>query len=702
MSIPFEKNDEADQEAQKPAGLVLYAPVSAQSGEISSACRMSHYFRSQRIVYVSGEPETPGNLYRVLRPAEAAAALGAKVSWMRYDQLPARLGEIATSTVLVIWRVPWDVHLSAAVEAARRAGAKVVFDVDDLMIDPNFARVEVIDGIRSQGLREDEVRAFYERIHTTMMAADFCSTTTPELASHMRRFRKPTFVLPNGFDSDTLYLSRFAVRRRLAEATDGLVRIGYAAGSRTHQRDFALVAESVGQVLRERPQCRLVLFRTPNSNSRLLDVEEFPALRGLEDQIEWRNLASPDHLPEELARYDIALAPLEVGNPFCEAKSELKYFEAALVDVCTVASPTGPFRRAIHDGETGFLAADPGDWQRVLLGLVDNPELRRRVARAAFYDALLTFGPERRVEAVASILEQLQGARAAARAFELEFHRSAARRPSAPSIPETETVLACDRLGQAEVTIVVPLHNYGHTIIDTLDSVRAQTLENLDLVVVDDYSTDDSLAVASEWVRRNKDRFNRVIVLRNRQNAGLGPSRNAGFDAAETPFVFPLDADNLLRPECCIEALAAVHATGAAFAYPVIQRFGSDSELMGTEGYAPIRFAGGNYIDAMALISKAAWAAAGGYEHMQPGGYEDYDFWCRCVERGFFGRAIGGRPLADYRVHPGSMIRIAIANPDRLRRLVADIKRRHPWISNVRGEPEESQVEPPGLDGNTY
>jgi glycosyltransferase involved in cell wall biosynthesis len=216
------------------------------------------------------------------------------------------------------------------------------------------------------------------------------------------------------------------------------------------------------------------------------------------------------------------------------------------------------------------------------------------------------------------MLEQLQGERAASRAFELEFHRSAACRRSAPSIPESETVFARDRLGQAEVTIVVPLHNYSQLIVETLDSVRAQTLANLDLVVVDDCSTDDSLVVALEWARRNEHRFNRTLVLRNRQNSGLGLTRNVGFDAAETPFVFPLDADNLLRPECCIEALEAVHATGAAFAYPVIQRFGTDTELMGTDGYAPIRFAGGNYIDAMAMVSKAAWVAAGGYERMQP------------------------------------------------------------------------------------
>jgi glycosyltransferase involved in cell wall biosynthesis len=320
------------------------------------------------------------------------------------------------------------------------------------------------------------------------------------------------------------------------------------------------------------------------------------------------------------------------------------------------------------------------------------------VAQAAFHDVLWEFGPERRVEAMASILEQLQGGRAASRAFELEFHRSATCRRPAPTIPESEIVFARDRLGQAEVTVVVPLHNHGHTIVETLESVRAQTIDNLDLVVVDDCSTDDSLAVALDWARRNDRRFNRTLVLRNMQNSGRGPTRNAGFGAAETPFVFPLDAGNLLRPECCIEALAAVRSTGAAFAYPVAQRYGTDTEMIGTDGYVPIRFAGGNYIDAMALVSKASWAAVGGYEHMQPGGYEDYDFWCRCVERGMLGHAIGGTPLVDYRVQPPSMDRTAIASRDKQRHLLADIRRHHPWISSVLDEPEEPLVGAPGFD----
>ena len=77
-------------------------------------------------------------------------------------------------------------------------------------------------------------------------------------------------------------------------------------------------------------------------------------------------------LPRELARFNINLAPVEISNPFCEAKSELKYFEAALVDVPTVASPTGPMRNTIRDRETGMLANTAQEWYVAIRSLVED------------------------------------------------------------------------------------------------------------------------------------------------------------------------------------------------------------------------------------------------------------------------------------------------------------------------------------------
>jgi glycosyltransferase involved in cell wall biosynthesis len=671
--------------AAPPAPPVLAAPALLPP-PTSPAPEAISPVAGPRMVFIAGEPDTPGAIYRITRMARAAERNGARTLCVGLAEAAARRDLIRAADIVVLWRAAWDTEVIAVVEAARQSNAKLVFDLDDLMIDPELATVAVIDGIRTQEIPEAAVRDHYTRVRDTMAHADFCIATTDELARHMRIHGKPTFVVPNGFDAATLLASRRALRARRQSPGDGLLRIGYALGSRTHHRDFAQAAEAVGRILRERPDCRLVLFNSHIDFKPLIDVAEFPALAGLDSRIEWRWTVPLDQLPDELVRFDINLVPLEVGNPFCEAKSELKHFEAALVEACTVASPTGPFRRAIAHGRTGFLAATPDDWYVALRSLVDDAGLRERMGHAAYLSALWTFGPERRADMMASVLAQVGGGPAAARAFALDVHRRLAPHPL-PVVPDSAVVFAADTLGEAEVTVIVPLHNYAQHIEEALESVRSQSLAALDLVVVDDCSTDDSLAVARAWITRHAARFTRVLLVRTLANAGLGPTRNVGFAHAETPYVLPLDADNRLLPACCETLLGAARSSGAAFVYPVIRKFGDVNELIGTVPYAPARLIGVPYIDAMALVSLAAWAGVGGYCESRLG-WEDYEFWCRMAEAGLNGHNVEHTELAQYRVHRGSMLQTVTETAAHKAQVMADITARHPWLALVYDAPD--------------
>ncbi len=440
-------------------------------------------------MFVSGEAHTPGHIYRVMRHLEAAAHLGMAASWMTIQQVWERGEEISAADIVIIWRAEDSPMVAEIFSRTRATRAKVLFDVNDLMFKPELATISTIDGIRSLGHDAASVAEMFQRIQEVAVQADACICTTAELARQMQEFNRTTFVLPNGFDATVLRTSRRAVRRR-GRDSDGLVRLGYAAGTRTHQADFRIAADAVGRILRQRPQCRLVLFRDPAHLTPIMDPAEFPALAGLDGQIEWRDAVALSDLPNELARFDINLAPLEVDNPFCEAKSELKYFEAALVEVCTIASPTDPMRRAIHDGETGRLAASPDAWYAAMLELVDDPALRQRLAHRAYLDVLWQFGPQRRMAAMTSILQQMEGAERGAVAFELDLRRAAdAVRPEF-DIPEAEQIFISDQDESAEVTVIVPVYNYAHYVVEALDFVLRQTLAPLDLVVVNDASTD--------------------------------------------------------------------------------------------------------------------------------------------------------------------------------------------------------------------
>jgi hypothetical protein len=96
-----------------------------------------------------------------------------------------------------------------------------------------------------------------------------------------------------------------------------------------------------------------------------------------------------------------------------------------------------------------------------------------------------------------------------------------------------------------------------------------------------------------------------------------------------------------------------------------------------------LRLAAGNFIDATALIRLAAWAAAGGYDHVRFG-WEDYDFWCRIAERGGFGQHVP-QMLVEYRVHRRSMLRETTDEVDNKQALIYDMQQRHPWILRHMG-----------------
>jgi ubiquinone/menaquinone biosynthesis C-methylase UbiE/glycosyltransferase involved in cell wall biosynthesis len=633
------------------------------------------------ILYVSGESTTPGNFFRVTNYLEAAKVNGVYADWVAAEELASRLEEVQEFDVLVIWRTPWNETLARAVEAMHAAGKTVVFDCDDLMTEPSLAQTSIIDGIRTQNLTESGVQGHYTRIRQTMLAADICFASTEKLAFYMRWAGKPTFVLPNGFDRHIHDLSRRSARD-WRTTRDGFIRIGYAGGSRTHQRDFALAVEAIARILREHRDCRLVLFHTPDGALPLIDIEEYPPLAGLEQQIEWRPLQPLMSLSTEMARLDINLAPLEVGNPFCEGKSELKFFDAALVNVPTVASPTGPFRRAIDHGRTGFLATSGDDWYVYIKRLAQDPLLREQLGHNAYIAALAAFGPRQRALKFGRVVDHLRGGPRAARGFALEANLSW-RRWKAPMVFPSDVIFEGGKSAEAavSVTVTVPLYNYEKLVVEALDSVAAQTLAGLDLIIVDGHSTDDSLGVATKWARENAVRFNRIVVLKNQANYGLGFCRNSGFDAADTPYVLPLDADNRLRPDCCTKLLAAIEASGAAYVYPTIQHFGASDAQISNHPYDPQRFVAGNYVDAMALVSKEAWAMVGGCAHVRYG-FEDYDFWSRMAEIGLAGEWLD-IVLAEYRVHPQSMMKTQTTIPGNYRDLILNYSARHPWTSLI-------------------
>ena len=98
------------------------------------------------------------------------------------------------------------------------------------------------------------------------------------------------------------------------------------------------------------------------------------------------------------------------------------------------------------------------------------------------------------------------------------------------------------------VTIIIPAFNRASLIVETLDSVRDQDHRAIELIVVDDGSTDATAGRVEEWIGQNKERFTDVSLHSFSVNRGKSEAVNEGFTVAHGDFVMVLDSDDVLLP----------------------------------------------------------------------------------------------------------------------------------------------------------
>ncbi|HEY7152476.1 MAG TPA: glycosyltransferase, partial [Gemmataceae bacterium] len=189
----------------------------------------------------------------------------------------------------------------------------------------------------------------------------------------------------NGLNAAQLELARLALEQRNARPRDNIIRLGYFSGTRTHQADFRIVYPALMDLLREQRNVRLMIVGD-------LDIGEFPGLVPFLDQMEILPLRHWRELPAVMAGVDINLIPLEL-TPFNEGKSNLKYYEAGLLQVPSIASPTRINRDNIMHGHNGLLAQTPEEWHNALKDLVSDAERRQRMGRHALQHVLRNYVP---------------------------------------------------------------------------------------------------------------------------------------------------------------------------------------------------------------------------------------------------------------------------------------------------------------------
>lgn len=111
------------------------------------------------------------------------------------------------------------------------------------------------------------------------------------------------------------------------------------------------------------------------------------------------------------------------------------------------------------------------------------------------------------------------------------------------------------------VSVIVSTYNSSGFITETLESIADQIWHDLELIVTDDSSTDNTVEVCRQWIKENRDRFVQTELLTSDKNTGISANANRGLRAAKGEWVKFLGADDALKANCIEENMAFVANT---------------------------------------------------------------------------------------------------------------------------------------------
>ena len=200
-----------------------------------------------------------------------------------------------------------------------------------------------------------------------------------------------------------------------------------------------------------------------------------------------------------------------------------------------------------------------------------------------------------------------------------------------------------------KVSIIVPCYKYAHYLKQCIDSIKRKTYPIQEIIVVSDGSPDNCVEVCKEL----------GVRCIEKENGGLSSARNVGIAASTGDYIMCLDADDKLTPGG-IEEHVKLITDDKTIAQCALMEFEERYAIMvPTVTKSPDqlrRILQANTVFCNAMFPRQAWVDTGGFDESQMMrlGYEDWEFWIRCLEKGYRVNTSDFIALR-YRAHEGQM-----------------------------------------------
>lgn len=219
------------------------------------------------------------------------------------------------------------------------------------------------------------------------------------------------------------------------------------------------------------------------------------------------------------------------------------------------------------------------------------------------------------------------------------------------------------------VSVVVVTYNSEKYVIETLESVKVQTYQNIELIITDDHSSDNTLNICEKWLENNKRRFVSLRIISSDVNTGITINRNRGCLSAQGEWIKHIDGDDKLLPSCIADYIEFVtNNPYKNIVFSPLHLFGEgDLERWKKLLYSNFEYAFSlNKRDFRILLCKVClfpapsafinttfFNSVGGYDESIEW-LEDWPFWVRSAFNGAHFAYIT-KPEVDYRISSSSL-----------------------------------------------
>lgn len=306
--------------------------------------------------------------YRVENKTEQLESNGFKVKCINLSNFILKDAEYASH--IIIYRAPYMEKLVSLVKISNKFQIPVLYDIDDLVIDTKYTNQ--LSYTKNLTLTE---KGNYDigviNYGKMLKICDGAITSTTDLKKELQKYVDFVLLNRNLANEELVSISKHNIRKFEIESKE--FHIGYFSGSISHNENFNLIRKQIFQLLKENKQLKLHLV------GYLSIPEEFESLN---EQIITHDFVDWQDLPKLINQVDLNLAPL-VDSIFNRAKSEIKWIEASLVKVPTLASDVGSFSEMIENEVTGWLVKD-NEWYEKINKLIHKKEIVQKIGDNAY------------------------------------------------------------------------------------------------------------------------------------------------------------------------------------------------------------------------------------------------------------------------------------------------------------------------------